>query len=469
MCIEKDCKQPAQYNYKGQKAKYCGKHCPEPDKMINVCKGNYCIVGDCIEKAIYNFKDKTKAEYCTNHRDKTNMIDTKHRNQYCNEIDCIKRASFNIDGESKPSKCKDHKEINMIDVVNNKCIADGCKLIPSYNKPGELKALYCKTHKLDDMIDIKCARCIFEGCLKMASFNLPGETKKLYCKEHATDDNMVDLSSQNRLCIYPECTTRACYNKIGEKKGIYCNKHYIKGEMFNILVPRCGYNGCPTMPIYNLQDKKKPIYCLKHKLPEMVNILDKTCKTPLCDVIIGDRYEGYCLYCYVNQNPDKPVFRNYKTKEKTITDYIKCEFPNFTWITDKKVQDGCSKRRPDIYVDLGNQIVIIEIDENQHVRYVSTCENKRIMEISKDFNFRPIIFIRFNPDEYIDGDNNKISSCWTIDKSTGLCSIKKNKIKIQEWNDRLNTLKSQIEYWTDPGNSIDKTVEFVQLFYDIII
>jgi hypothetical protein len=61
MCIEKDCKQPAQYNYKGQKAKYCGKHCPEPDKMINVCCGNYCIVGDCIEKAIYNFKDKTKA------------------------------------------------------------------------------------------------------------------------------------------------------------------------------------------------------------------------------------------------------------------------------------------------------------------------------------------------------------------------------------------------------------------------
>ena len=89
------------------------------------------------------------------------------------------------------------------------------------------------------------------------------------------------------------------------------------------------------------------------------------------------------------------------------------------------------------------------------------------MEISNDFNNRPIVFIRFNPDDYIDGDMNKINSCWGITKNTGLCSIKQSKKK--EWNERLNSLASQIEYWTNPENQTDKTVEFISLFYDILI
>ena len=36
------------------------------------------------------------------------------------------------------------------------------------------------------------------------------------------------------------------------------------------------------------------------------------------------------------------------------------------WISDKKVQDVCSKRRPDVFADFGSHILIVEIDENQH-------------------------------------------------------------------------------------------------------
>ena len=67
---------------------------------------------------------------------------------------------------------------------------------------------------------------------------------------------------------------------------------------------------------------------------------------------------------------------------------------------DKKIQDGCSTRRPDLFLDLGYQIIIIEIDENQHIDYDCSCENKRIMELSQDVGHRPIVFIRFNPDDY---------------------------------------------------------------------
>ena len=39
---------------------------------------------------------------------------------------------------------------------------------------------------------------------------------------------------------------------------------------------------------------------------------------------------------------------------------------------------------------MGNKCVIIEVDENQHLNYDCSCENKMAMA------HRPIIFIRFN-------------------------------------------------------------------------
>jgi len=132
-------------------------------------------------------------------------------------------------------------------------------------------------------------------------------------------------------------------------------------------------------------------------------------------------------------------------------------------ITDKKIKDGCSRKRPDLMLDLGYQIIIVEVDENQHESYDCSCENKRLMLLSQDVGHRPIIFIRFNPDEYLDKENIIISSCWKINKQ-GICQI--NNRKIKEWNERLESLKSQIEYWTNPENKTEKTIEVIQLYFD---
>lgn len=50
------------------------------------------------------------------------------------------------------------------------------------------------------------------------------------------------------------------------------------------------------------------------------------------------------------------------------------------------------------------------------------------MELSRDVNHIPIVFIRFNPDDYIDSSDTKIKSCFAISK-TGLCSVNKNNQK----------------------------------------
>lgn len=188
------------------------------------------------------------------------------------------------------------------------------------------------------------------------------------------------------------------------------------------------------------------------------------CKSEWCEITVNSKYEGYCLNCFIHIFPDKPNVKNYKTKEKTVVDYILKEFPldKFSWMNDKRIQDGCSRKRPDLLLDLGYQIIIVEIDENQHETYDCSCENKRLMELSQDVNHRPIIIIRFNPDDYIT-QTNKITSCWGIDK-LGICALKKTKIK--EWNIRLESLKNQIEYWCQSENITNKTIEIVQLFYD---
>jgi hypothetical protein len=85
------------------------------------------------------------------------------------------------------------------------------------------------------------------------------------------------------------------------------------------------------------------------------------------------------------------------------------------------------------------------------------------MELSRDLGHRPIVFIRFNPDDYQENEK-KITSCWSIDKN-GVCVIKKS--KKNECVQRLETLKTQIMYWINENNKTNKLVEIIQLFYNV--
>jgi len=235
--------------------------------------------------------------------------------------------------------------------------------------------------------------------------------------------------------------------------------------MVNVISKTCIYPNCKTQPVYNYENETKAIYCASHKLENMVNVKNKTCKNNWCFTQVTEKYEGYCMYCYMNMFPDKPISRNYKTKEYSVVEFVKNAFQNVQWISDKKITDGCSKRRPDLMLDLGFQIIIVEIDENQHIDYDCSCENKRIMELSQDVGHRPIIFIRFNPDEYELKNGENIKSCWGLNKK-GICVVKKS--KKNEWIERLNCLENTIKYWMNPTNFTNKTIEIIQLFYDEI-
>ena len=125
------------------------------------------------------------------------------------------------------------------------------------------------------------------------------------------------------------CKFRPTFNTTGEIKGLYCSEHKTAG-MVDIKHKTCTQPGCKTIPIYNVESETRALYCSAHKQTRMVNVINKTCKTYMCSTQVVRRYEGYCMRCFINVLPDKPVItRNYKTKEIAVV---------LTWINDKGIQ-----------------------------------------------------------------------------------------------------------------------------------
>jgi hypothetical protein len=81
------------------------------------------------------------------------------------------------------------------------------------------------------------------------------------------------------------------------------------------------------------------------------------------------------------------------------------------------------------------------------------------MEIFQDLGSRPILFIRFNPDSYLSGGNEKIKSCFSYDKA-GFCHISDSDM----FEKRLQCLLKTVQFHLSNIPSKDVTIE--SLFYD---
>ena len=132
-----------------------------------------------------------------------------------------------------------------------------------------------------------------------------------------------------------------------------------------------------------------------------------------------------------------------------MVDALKEHFPETKMVFDKKVDGGCSRRRPDVRIECLTHTIVIECDENAHKGY--SCETKRTMEIFQDLGSRPVVFLRFNPDKC--GGQ----TCFTTTK-TGALSLNK-----REWNTRIKVLVETVKQYIPVQ---EKSVEIVHLFYD---
>ena len=216
----------------------------------------------------------------------------------------------------------------------------------------------------------------------------------------------------------------------------------------NILRKNCEECNIPEMCKHNK---------IKHKCKECIY----PCRVLFCEGRGNIKHDNYCNVCY------KKLFKalpnpNRKRKEKNVVKEVMEKFPNFTWKTDKRIEGGYSKKRPDLLCDFGSHVMIIEIDEYSHRKYNNFLEHKRTMELSKDISHRPIVLIRFNPDDYTNEKGIYITSCWKKNKKTKTTEIKKT--KENEWKKRIELLFNTIQYWSTTQTT--KTIEIIELFCD---
>jgi hypothetical protein len=100
-----------------------------------------------------------------------------------------------------------------------------------------------------------------------------------------------------------------------------------------------------------------------------------------------------CIYCRVDLTLKK------KRKEHQVRDFLLDKGWKF-YSSDRVVDNDCGKERPDILFDFVNFFVCVEVDENQHRTY--ECEIPRMLNIYHAVGMRTMIFVRFNPDSFVD-------------------------------------------------------------------
>lgn len=388
----------------------------------------------CDKKAYYNTPGSRSPRFCGIHRepDFINVVSTK-----CISDGCVKQPCFGFEGKS-PKFCAAHKEDGMVNIRERRCGHEGCMKKPVFNIKGERRGVFCIQHKTPEMIDVLGPFCEHEGCFIRPSFGQKG--KRQFCYEHKLDG----MTSIGRvICEHDNCTTTATYNFPGLSEKRFCSKHRLDG-MINITSKKCNHEGCLTTPVFNYPGTKSGKFCVSHKLEGMMDVENPRCKTPMCDLHTP---KDYCARCFAYTFPDQPSY--FKTREMKLKEYLTQHYPDKTITHDKHVE--CHRYRPDFVFDMGSHVIVIELDENQHRSYDTSCDNKRLMSIFQGLGTRPMIMIRFNPDRY---DN--VQGCFKKDgqlSGTG-----------HEWKNRTSQLKERIDHWisTQP----DREISVEHLFFD---
>ncbi len=363
--------------------------------------------------------------------------------KFCTAPNCAKQCSFGPLGGSRTSArfCKTHipKEGNWEDVVNKRCEAPSCKTGPSYGPVGGGRgsARFCRTHAPDlgNWEDVVSKRCEAPGCKVKPLYGPTGGRKSSarFCQTHAPDlENWEDVRSKR------------CEGKNSD--GHACKKR-------------------PTFgPVGGVSSSAR--FCKTHvpDLEHWENVVDKRCAQDGCSTLVKEKYRGYCLHCFANLYPLEPVSRNYKTKERLVVQavdaFLKHDFTHLEVTYDKQVSGGCSRRRPDIAVDVLTHVIIVECDEDGHnTEDHCTCENKRMMQLFQDYGNRPFVLIRFNPDAYVNSKGSKVASCFTRTKA-GLVKVVLEHI----WEERLRVLLERLRIHLEGTPEQEVTIE--HLYYD---
>ena len=421
---------------KGEKASCCAK-C-KTDDMINIadrrcnCKkhlptyglptdirAEYC--SECKKNGMINLKDKNKKCLCRKVIPSFGLpTDTKptccvsckqegmisHLNTLC---PCGKTAVFAFKHDKKPSYCLKCKKPGMENIVTKKCKCG--KAIPTFGLISDKRATCCLSCKTESMVNIIAKKC---KCGKAQPvFGLKNDRAASCCAACKTE-LMVNI--KDRMCFCGKA--HPVFALKSHKRATHCAKCKTEG-MINIKAKMCKCG--KSQPVFGIKTDLKPTCCVTCKTDQMVDIRSTKCKGLInydgngyieCpyDYRAKQKYSYYCTKCFEYNFPDDPrtLLIRTKTEENIVRDFLSENFKEFIhnkalW-TDQK--DCTCRRRIDFRTLIGNTLLCIEVDENQHKYYNESDTKLRYDQLMLTQGAK-MIFIRFNPHLYIDSDGNR--------------------------------------------------------------
>jgi len=323
------------------------------------------------------------------------------------------------------------------------CQFENCKKQANYGTEGE-KKIFCREHKTVYMKNMSAKMCEFECCKKQPGYGFIGTPAK-FCVSHKLD-GMVDLKST--VCEFIGCNCSAIFNFNGEKKRRFCSTHKLDG-MVDVVHKKCQYFNCDRQPNYNFIGEKAK-YCVNHKITNMVCVCSINCKNVPCQARSNKKYKNYCAFCFQYLFPLDPLTFQIrcKTKELAVRDFINANYHGFNH--DKILEyGGCdclTRRRIDHRKLIGNTLLCIETDENQHKSYSKEDEEARYNDLLVNFTCKYII-IRFNPDSYVNKKGVKTNPYISA--------------RLEELKKEMDKQIKRIE-----NNENSELLEVVHLYYD---
>lgn len=426
----KECDTRATYGKEGSsKIEYCKSHAPTDYVSIThkLCKM-------CTTRACFGPKNSKILEFCQKHAPADYINITSKQCKMCDIP-----AQYGIKGSRVKEYCIDHAPIEYV-LITHKCLL--CDKSPSYKEHNNTVAKYCKNHAPEGYVTNKI-KCLL--CNTTASY---GQKDKLqeYCKLHAPHNYINVVSPQCVLCDkYPRYAIPSINNRLRLGKPTHCLSHKQSGM---IQIKNCIIKDCNRSALYGTT---KPIHCEEHKLDEDIDMIERECKN--CQRIERVNIDGICWdYCVATTNYNKLYKKGILVKQQKIMLLLQREIKADLYCTDKVIDSSCSLRRPDFVYHCGSHIVIIEVDEkagncSSYHSESSEKEKVRMFEISNCFEGCPLIFIRYNPDDFhIDGKLIKI-----FDKE----------LMLIKWIDKALAYNS-----FPPNNKIFPTVMTVYLYYN---
>jgi hypothetical protein len=328
-----------------------------------------------------------------------------------------KQAKYGRKG-GKPTHCSKHGKLcGFVNVAHTRCDHDECDKFPVHGVKGG-KPTHCRKHKSDEMINVVSTRCNRDGCEEFAVYGVKGG-KRTHCRKHKSDE-MIDVVSKR--CEHDECDEFPVYG-VQWKRPTHCREHKLL-EMIHVMSQRCKHDGCLTRPSFGFV-RGKATHCCEHQLPRMADVANQRCTE--CKTTVTHQKDKLCAPCrqYLEMGASRKLIR---IEHRIIAMLLlHGTIPNDDRTKlNKSVGATCGGYRPDIYIDCGTFILIIEIDEHQHrPRYISRvdgvvastvvgpytpeCETVRMLSIVQAEQM-PVYFVRYNPDTCtIDGKIIQVS------------------------------------------------------------